>query len=191
MHRAHPLAGDELFQIGALEHVAAVRIERVDRAHGQKRADAESHAGAVPHFGTGGIDDLRQCLPAPFGGRSKPVPAALAPCVIGFSPARRGGDDAVLDGGADAIAGTVERRKHFGRHAAGFGQHRLDIVHAQVAEESFFQCRQQRSPVLERKAHIGEGRMVGQAVSARMCKGHMRRRQPGTYSILSGTYSIL
>ena len=33
------------------------------------------------------------------------------------------------------IAGTVERRKHFGRHAAGFGQHRLDIVHAQVAEE--------------------------------------------------------
>ena len=32
MHRADPFAGDELFQIGALERVAAMRIERVDRA---------------------------------------------------------------------------------------------------------------------------------------------------------------
>ena len=161
MHRAGPFAGHELFQVSALERVAAVRVERIDRAHGQKRADAERHAGAVPHFGAGGIDDLRQALAAPFGRRSKPVPTALAPRVIGFLPARRGGDDAVFDGSADTVADAVERRQHLGGHPAGLGQHRLDIVHRQVAEEPFLQCRQERSPVFERKGHVGERGVIG------------------------------
>ena len=66
LHRAGPFAGDEFFEIGALELFAAVGVERVDRAHGQQRANAERHRGGVPHLCACGIDDLRQPLAAPF-----------------------------------------------------------------------------------------------------------------------------
>ena len=66
LHRPGPFAGDELFQIGALERVAAVGVERIDRAHGEHRADAESHRRRVPHLGAGGVEHLRQSLAAPF-----------------------------------------------------------------------------------------------------------------------------
>ena len=72
LHRAHPFAGDELRQIGALEFVGAVRGERLDRAHGQHRADAESHRGGVPHLDAGGVERVRQRLAAPMRGRGEP-----------------------------------------------------------------------------------------------------------------------
>ena len=52
-------------------------VERVDRRHGEHRADAERHRGRVPHFDAGGVDDLRQALAAPFGRRGEAIPAGL------------------------------------------------------------------------------------------------------------------
>ncbi len=91
----------------------------------------------MPHLDAGGVDDLRQRLAAPFGRRGKAVPAAAAPAVIGFLPARRRGDDAVLERRAELVADAVERRDHFAGEAAGFGQHRIDVVHGEIAKESF------------------------------------------------------
>ena len=45
LHGAHPFAGHELAEIDALELVGAIGGERLGRAHGQHRADAEGHRG--------------------------------------------------------------------------------------------------------------------------------------------------
>ena len=152
-------------------------IERIDRTHRQNRADAERHRGAVPHFGAGGVDHLGQPLAAPFGRRGESVPAALTPAVIGFFPARRGDDRAVLEGCTDAVTDAVERRDDFAGHAAGFRQHRLDVVHGEVAKKTFFENREEPRPKFEREAHVGEGGLIrhcflrsGSKVSSR--RGH-------------------
>ena len=134
LHRAHPFAGDELGEIGALERIAAVGGERLDRAHGQHRADAERHRGRVPHLDAGGIDRVRQRLAAPFGRRREPVPAGGRPGAVGLLPARRRGDGAVLERRAVPVADLVERRDDVGREAAGFRQHGIDDVLAEIAE---------------------------------------------------------
>ena len=79
LHGAGPFAGDEFRQIGCFERVAAVGIERLDRAHGQHRADAERHGGGIPHFRAGGVDGLRQALAATFFRRGEAVPAGRRP----------------------------------------------------------------------------------------------------------------
>ena len=67
------------------------------------------------------LSDLRQALAAPLARRRQPVPAALSPGVIGFLPAGRGGDGAVLEDHAILVADPVERRDDLAGHAAGFG----------------------------------------------------------------------
>ena len=145
LHRAHPFAGDELRQIGALELVAAVLSQRIDAGHGQHRAEAEGHGGRVPHLDAGGVDGVRQTLAAPLRGSGKPVPAGLRPGAIGLLPARRRGDGAVLERRAVLVADRVERRENVGREPAGLLEHGLDHVLAEVAVESFGQ-RRRRSP---------------------------------------------
>ena len=114
VHRARPFAGDELRRDRcACSVVGAVRGERLDRAHGQHRADAERHRGRVPHLDAGGVERVRQPLAAPFVGRRKrrssrpPTQAA-----IGLLPAGRRGDGAVLERRAELVADRVERRDH-------------------------------------------------------------------------------
>ena len=119
LHGAHPFAGDELGQIGALEFVAAVRGERIDPRHGQHRPEAEGHGSRVPHLDAGGVDRVRQLLAAPLRRRGQPVPAGLRPGAIGLLPARRRGDGAVLERRAVAVADGVERREHIAGEPAG------------------------------------------------------------------------
>ena len=146
LHGAHPLAGDEFGQIVAFEFVAAVRDQRIDAGHGEHRAEAESHRGRVPHFNAGGIDGLRQILPAPLRRRGEPVPAGLRPRAVSVLPARRRGDDAVLERRALPVADRVERRDHFGRELAGLLEHRLDHVVALDRRRGPRQRRRQSPP---------------------------------------------
>ena len=161
LHGAHPFARDELRQVGALELVAAVRHQRIDRRHGQQRAEAEGHGGRVPHFDAGGVDRMRQILAAPLRGRGEPVPARLRPGAIGLLPARRRGDGAVLERRAVAVADRIERSENVGRELARFLEHRLDHVVGEVAVEAVGQRRAETGRVLERKGDIGNRRPVG------------------------------
>ena len=67
LHRSGPFAGNEFFEIGTLELVAAMGVECVDRPHGQQRTEAERHRSGVPHLRARRVDDLRQPLATPFG----------------------------------------------------------------------------------------------------------------------------
>ena len=66
VHGAGPFAGHHLGQVGALQLLAALRLERVDGAVGQQRAQAEGEVGRIPDLAGGGRHDLRQVLAAPL-----------------------------------------------------------------------------------------------------------------------------
>ena len=125
------------------------------------RAEAEGHGGRVPHFDAGGVDGLRQLLAAPLRRRGEPVPAGLRPGAVGLLPARRRGDDAVLERRAIAVADRVEWRKHVGRELAGLLEHRLDHVVAEIAVEALGQRRAETRGVPERKGDVVNRRPVG------------------------------
>jgi hypothetical protein len=183
LHGAHPFAGDELGQIGALERLAAVVRERFDPRHGQHRADAEGHAGRVPHLQAGRVDGLRQVLAAPLGRRHQPVPAGRGPIPIGLPPARRRGDDAVPERRAVAIADRIERRQHVAREPARLGQNGVDKVLGEIAIEALRQSRRETGCMLEREGDVGDrrpvghGRPCGLTGSLTRCGGRRRDRR--------------
>ncbi len=164
LHRSHPLAGDQLRQIFLLERVAAVEGERVDRPHGQHRADAERHGGRVPHLDAGGIDGVGQALAAPLFGRRQPVPSRRGPAPVGLLPARRHGDDAVAKRRAMEVAGAVERRDDVACEFSGLLQHCIEDVVRQIENPVPAGCREARR-VFQGEGDVGDRCPVGHGVS--------------------------
>ena len=136
----------------------------------------------MPHFGAGGIDDLRQRLAAEGKRRGEPVPAAGLPGLVGFLPARRRGDGAVLERRAVFVAVAIERRDDFLGEASGFREHRIDVVERQFAEQALLDRGGERSAVLERESNIGKRGLIGHG--KRPSVGHVRL---GAYDAIIGT----
>jgi len=78
LHGAHPFAGDELFEIGPLQFLRAIGVERFGRTHGQHRANAEGHRGRIPHLNAGGVQCMRQACPLHCSGSDTAFQPALA-----------------------------------------------------------------------------------------------------------------
>ncbi len=76
VHGAGPLAGHHLGQVDAFQLLAALRLDGIDGAEGEQRAQAKGQVGRVPDLPGSGGDDRRQVLPAPFLGRRQRAPAA-------------------------------------------------------------------------------------------------------------------
>ena len=108
---------------------------------------------------------MRQVLAAEFGGRGDAVPAGGGPGGVGFLPARRRGDDAVLERRAEFVADAVERRDHLAGEAAGFFQHLVDHVLVEIAVKAFRQRGFQAGGVFERKSDVGDGGAIGHGSS--------------------------
>ena len=69
VHGAGPLARHHLRQVEALELVRALRLDGVDGAEREQRAQAERQVGGVPHLAGGGGDRLA-------AGSARPIPRA-------------------------------------------------------------------------------------------------------------------
>ena len=160
LHGAHPFAGNELGEISALELLAAVRRQRIDRRHSQNRAEAERHGGRVPHFQTRGVERMWKILAAPLRRRGKRVPATFGPGVIRLLPSRWRRHGAVVEARAVAVTDHIERSEDVGRELACFREHRLDHVIAEIAIEAVGQRRGEIRRVIERKGNIGNRRPV-------------------------------
>ena len=128
LHRAHPFAGNELFQVNALKRVAAMGIERVNGGHRQHRPVGEADRGRMPHFRTGGIDDLWQALAAPFERRGDGIPAGQTPGAVRLLPTGGSGDHAVFEWCAVSVADAIKRSDDFCGKAPGFRYDRLNIL---------------------------------------------------------------
>ena len=135
IHGAGPNAFDHLRQEFLFLLRRAVRQDRCDRALHQRRIHRECEIGRGQEF----VDDHRQSrgqpLPAIFGRRRQPDPAAGDQLVIGRLETVRRGDPAVgmartsLD-----IALTIERGEHLGAELAGFYKDGLDHVGRRVGK---------------------------------------------------------
>ena len=132
VHGAGPFAGHHLGQIGLLELVAALRLDRIDGAERQQRTQAEREVGRVPDLAGGGGDDLRQVLPAPLLGCRERAPAAGGELLVGLLPAVRRDDLAVHQLGAGAVAGHAQRVQDLRAELARLLDDRADrvLVHA-------------------------------------------------------------
>ncbi len=104
---------------------------------------------------------MRQFLAAPFGRRGEAIPAGGGPGGVGLFPARRRGDLAVLERGAEFVADAVERRDHVAGEAAGFFQHRIDRFLVEIAVKPFGNRGFQAGGMFERKGDVGDRGAVG------------------------------
>ena len=161
LHGAHPFAGNELRQVDALELLAAVRHQRIDRRHGENRAQTEGYSRGVPHFQAGGVERVRQILAAPLRGRGNRVPAPLRPGAIGLLPSRCRRHRSVLEPGAFAVADRIEGSEDIGRELARLRKHRFDHVGGKVAVETIGKRASKTCAVVEREGNIGNRRSVG------------------------------
>ena len=123
LHGAGPLARHQLLQIDILQLIAAMRVERLDRAQRQQRAEAEGDIRCAPDFGADRVDRERQALAAEGFRSGHRVPAGFGPAPVGIGPAGGGGDVAAVELDAVFVADAIERRQHVGGKSPGFLQH--------------------------------------------------------------------
>ena len=103
--------------------------------------------------------------PPNSAGAASAVPAGGGPGGIGLLPARRRGDDAVLERGAEFVADAVERRDHLAGEAAGLLQHLVDHRLVEIAVKAFGERGFQAGGVFERKSDVGDGGAIGHGSS--------------------------
>src|SRR5438105_10219104 len=68
-----------------------MRVECLDRAQRQERAEPEGNIRRAPDFGAGGVDGERKALAAKRFGSGHRVPARSRPALVRIGPARGGG----------------------------------------------------------------------------------------------------
>ena len=139
VHRTHPFAGDEFFQIGVLQFLRTMLFQRFDRADRQQRTQSECHGSRVPHFCGSHRHHHRKPLAAELLWPGNRIPSALAPGLVGFLPAGRRGDFGVFQRRSMRIAYLVERGDFFCRKAASLLEDGIDQIFGKVAEGCIIQ----------------------------------------------------
>ena len=135
VHGPHPFARDQFRQVDGLELVAAVLVDRLDGAHGQRRPDAERHRAGIPHFQRGGAEHDGQALAAMLDRPRQRVPAAVDPAPVQRLPAGRRRHGGVLQHRTVCVADPVERGNLLGRETPRLGKDRLDHILGKIAEQ--------------------------------------------------------
>ena len=125
VHGAGPFAGHHLREEALLLLGRADKLDRLDRALRQQRAQIEGHVRRVPHLLHRGGHELRQTLSAEIGILGEAVPAVGAILPVGLLEARRRAHRAVLEPArALAVADGIERIEHFGGELRGLLENR-------------------------------------------------------------------
>ena len=128
VHGASPLARHQMRQVGRLLLVGAVARDREHRARSQHRAQAERHAGGVPHLRGLHRNDMRQSLPSPLRIVGERHPACFAELPERILESGRGSDDITFQLRTALVARPVQRIEHPRRELAGFFEHCIDQI---------------------------------------------------------------
>jgi hypothetical protein len=166
LHGAGPIAGDEFFEIGFLQFLAAVGLQRLDRAQGQERAEAERYVGGAPYLGAGRVDGERQALAAEILRPRHRVPPAGGPALVGIGPTGSGDDIRAFELDAVFVAGAVERCQHIRGKPAGFFQHGGSDIAVEIAVVTGLHGGLQPGAMVEGQQHVVDRRAVGHGINA-------------------------
>ncbi len=162
IHGAGPLARHHLRQEHLLLIGLAVHQQRRGRAHGQAAIHRKRHVGRALEFGDDLAQRHRQALPAIFGRRRQPEPAAFGDLLEGFLETLRRGDAAVIAAlAAFEIADAIERLQHFFAQLGRLVQNRLADIGGGIGKAGKIVVAVDLEHVVEQKAHIFHGGFVG------------------------------
>ncbi len=161
VHRAVPLAGDQLGKPGRTLLLGAIGHQRVDRAGGEDAAERKAHVRAAERFDHHGREGEGQVLPAIFAGAVDTAPARVDELLIRVLEARGHGDLAVLPFGILRVADAVERGVDVGGELADTGDDRLDHIGGRGGETLMLRHRVDARDMVQDEKLFGGGRRVG------------------------------
>ncbi len=162
VHCAGPLPGDELGQVQRFLLRRRVGDNRRDRPLGEARIHPESHIRRAEKFVDGLRQHHRQALPAEFGGRRNPDPAARGEPLIGVLKSGRRRDGAVVVAAAALlIANPVERGEHFLAEFCRFSEHRFDEIGRRLGKAGQVVVAVDMKHLAQQKHHVVDGSLIG------------------------------
>jgi len=136
-HGAAPAAADQFLQIGILQGVAAVLVQRQHRALGQPRIDAERQRRRHQHLLEVAGHQLREALAAVFARPGHARPTVVDVLLVGLDEALRRLYLAVVQGHALLVAVAIERGDLAAGVARRFFQNAVDQLAVQAVAEQF------------------------------------------------------
>ena len=158
-HRAGPRAVHELRQVGRLQLLRGVALDRLIGPVAEAGIEAEGQVRGADHLLDELVDARRQALAAIGGVRAHGGPAALPERLVRLGKALRRTDDAVLQAAALLVAGGVQRQQALRAELAGLLQDGVGDVGGEV-----FQARQGLGvgvQLVQHEAHVAQGSLVG------------------------------
>ncbi len=158
-HGAAPAAADQLLQIGILQFIAAVLVQRQHRALGQAGIDAKGQRRAHQHLVEVAGHQLREALAAVFGRPGHARPAVVDVLLVGLDEALRRAHFAVFQGHAFFVAVAIERRDLAAGVARSFFQHTVDQLAVQAVAEQFAMAGGVEQ-LVQHEAHVTQGSLV-------------------------------
>ncbi len=160
VHRPGPPAADHRSEINVGELARAVRFQRPNGALGQERAQGEGHRRAVPDFGAGDVDEMRQPHAPEFRRRRDAAPARVRPTPVYVGEAVRHRHKSVFVARAREIASAVERRDFVGGEAPCLCDDGRNGVPVEIAGEPRTDQLGQAGHRIEREQDICDWRTI-------------------------------
>jgi hypothetical protein len=159
-HRAGPLAGNQLRQVGCPHLRITVVQQKLRRRLRQHRTERECHVGAVPDLAHGRRQQTGQPLCSIFSRKGQAVPAAVDELPIGADEAVRYAHRAVLEHAPLPVASGVQRRQHLGAEAPRLFENSVHQIVGRLFVARQLADRLEISDLPDDKAHVGERRGI-------------------------------
>ena len=160
VHGPGPFARDHRSEIGVEQFARSERLEGVDGALGQKRAERKRHRGAVPDFGAGDVDEMRQAHAAELGRRGDAVPARLRPPPVDVGETGRRPHHPIFINRAGKIADPVQGRDLLLGEAPRLPDDGPDRVPVEIAGQPPPDHAGQIGDRAQRKKDVGDRRTI-------------------------------
>ncbi len=160
VHRAGPLAADQLRDVARLLLRRAGDEQRLDGAVGQQRAQCQRQIGRVEHFPARCRQYARQTLATETLRMLHALPAAIDEAAEGVGKTRRRRHLAVGQHGRLQITGAVQRRNHAFIEFRAFVEHgggRVDVETLVRRQRSEFVDAGQ---LAQHEEHVRDGRAI-------------------------------
>ena len=155
-HRAGPLAAHHLGQVGLLERVTAMALDRSGGTMGEARVEAEGEVGRADHLLDQLVDRFRQPLPTPFRIGCERGPATFGELLIGFGEPRRRPHDAVFQMTPLLVARPVDRQQDVATEARRLLEDRIGEIRCELRQRGNIPEAVIGMEFVEHEAHVAQ-----------------------------------